>query len=437
MKLFKSICLVVIILLVTVGSAWAVTNTFQSGGVDLKWSTTGNWDQSHVPLAGEDVVIPTGLVAVIDVARIPATTGTLGTITGTGTGQITLALDTNGNTGIYATSITPGTIGATGLINVTGTTGNTLTVGSGTYPCVLHTGTTTSSTCIFFNTTGILAATADITMEAAAAGRGIENELAGTVNYVGNITCASTTNNQSGIYNKVLGAVTVTGNITAGGGVGSHGVNNITTGALTINNSLITGGAGLTSYGVQSTNVAPTFNNVNMVSGTKSLGYFGYPPTWTPSPAVTNYIKVGTVTFAPINDGGTPILLPTTVLKDLVVGGGTQSITGTRTDCPAASALSTQQYGAGGTGITGSFVAPGAANVLSTANYGVSPGVGTYVVTPVAGVLDSVHFGDGSGSVGTYKEAAAADVKTGVHFGPASAYLGLLAGGGSMVEGTP
>ncbi len=102
------------------------------------WSDTTVWDLGRIPAAGDDVALA-GYVIVWDTAltRIPSTSGTLTSISSTGTaGQISLALDDaafHGGAGLYATTITAGTKPTDyGILKVTGTTDHVLTLVCGT-----------------------------------------------------------------------------------------------------------------------------------------------------------------------------------------------------------------------------------------------------------------------------------------------------------------
>jgi hypothetical protein len=81
--------------------------TITSAGTG-NWGTAGTWDV-RVPLADDDVIIATGHVVTVDVARVPATAGTLTSLTGQGTGMV--VINTIGHPPgceLYATTITNG-----------------------------------------------------------------------------------------------------------------------------------------------------------------------------------------------------------------------------------------------------------------------------------------------------------------------------------------
>ena len=54
----KTLATSILLSLLWLSAASAVTNTWQVGGVDTKWSTAGNWSAGHKPAATEDVVMP-------------------------------------------------------------------------------------------------------------------------------------------------------------------------------------------------------------------------------------------------------------------------------------------------------------------------------------------------------------------------------------------
>lgn len=264
------------------------TNTRTAGGT--LWSEVAYWDQGHVPIAGEDVALGAQTVA-IDVPRVPATSGSLGTITAT-TGKITIDLTTNGATELNATVITPGSVGAA-FIDVTGATNN-FTLNATT----LNGGATTGNICINFNATS----TATITVtNITGGGNGtqvIKNVTTGTCNIIASGTALGATAGGGSfcINNYSTGTMSVTAaNIT---GNYTVCVNNTSTGPLTIVGATITGGTATFSSGVTSPSIAPTFTNVRLVNGTKAIAYSGYPPVWTP--AITDYQTWGAVEWVSV-----------------------------------------------------------------------------------------------------------------------------------------
>lgn len=74
-------------------TALAATVTWTGGGSDNNWNTVGNWDV-HVPLSGDDVIIPAGSLVNVDVATAPIASLQVNEYARlTGTGTITM----NGN----------------------------------------------------------------------------------------------------------------------------------------------------------------------------------------------------------------------------------------------------------------------------------------------------------------------------------------------------
>jgi hypothetical protein len=133
---------------------------------------------------------------------------------------------------------------------------------------------------------------------------------------------------------------------------------------------------------------------------------------------------------------------------DVKSGVSYNSATGIRVDCPIEKALtSSGNYGDPGTPLVGTWAAPTNGGVSATLTYGVAGAItgglaaakimdvtygtlaagsvlsaagGTYHVTGVAEVLDSVSFGAASAQTGTYHAPSAAEVISTAVFGPAS-----------------
>lgn len=84
------------------------------------WSDTTNvWDGDHsVPVADDAVIIDTGVVVTVNVVRVPATSGTLLSLTGVGTGQVLVGtIGHPPGCELYATTITCGS--SPSFINIT------------------------------------------------------------------------------------------------------------------------------------------------------------------------------------------------------------------------------------------------------------------------------------------------------------------------------
>lgn len=265
----KKILLSILLILAFATSGQTATCTFQSGGVDLNWSTTGNWDCGHVPLAGEPVIIP-GLIAVMDVARIPATSGKIASLTATTTGQITVDF---ANARFAASA---GSINVTGdiqaaekptaagfiLISGAGGAGNVFTVDAAN----IIGGSNASST-------GITATSSS-----------------GTLAIVGHVKGGSSVGTH-GVSTTANGlAITVSNGAEGGSGSLAYGVN-CGTGSSTVTvTGNVTGGTGIASSGAFSTCSGTfTITNSNLINGTGGVALGGKVPVW--SPGNTNYLS--------------------------------------------------------------------------------------------------------------------------------------------------
>ena len=310
------------------------------------------------PLATDVVIVATGHIVALDVVRAPATASTFASLTGTGTGQITVALTTGVTREIFvAGAVQAGTKPtAEGLIVVAGSAGTfNLTCTTATA------GTNTSASCIVHNGTS-----------------------AATVNVTGNIVGGSA-NYAYGMNITNSGPWSVTGNITGGSaGSAAAGLTNAYTGAGTINGpSTISGGGAITCYGVNNAytgviTLDAANGGVDLVNSANVTAWIGKPPVWKIT-GRANYISWPTVN---LDGAGNAIVrfvvLPTlgTVTLNTVLCSGGASYIGTRVDCPVGKA------------------------VTSSGNYGnpASPLVGTIsssivdadgVVTAAPGILDA------------------------------------------------
>jgi len=288
------------------------TNTFNNGSANLLWNDAGNWSLGHVPTDTEDVALG-GFVVAINCARIPAAANSrLGTITSAGTaGQLTLDLNVNGSTGLYATTITPGTIGVGGFIVVIGATANTFTVDVTT----LAAGATSSNIGIYFNSTGSIIGTGALLAGTAANGHALVNQTTGTVTWTGPVS--SNSNSGRGLKNVSTGSVVVNNGPVTGGSVGIA-IENGSTGPISINDCILQGGTGNGTHALISPSVAPTFSNVQLVHSAKATAYYGWLPTWTP--AITDYQTWGAVEWVSVT-----ALTAANIRKSIVSG----HITGT------------------------------------------------------------------------------------------------------------
>jgi hypothetical protein len=208
------------------------TNTASSGNI----SDPANWSLGHVPIAGEDVVIPTGQTMPWDGANgtttLPAT-GAFNSLTFQGSGQITLALDVVGN-------------------------------------CVLNAGTWTSAGQVSLLVSGTTTNTLAVTVTSGTAG---------------------TSSGCHAIRNNGTGPVTITGPITGSAQAAAKFYYNNSTAAVTVVNSTITGGAGPGACGVDYGAGTLTLTNCSLVNhatpggGTAISGVKS--PTWTPDTNTT------------------------------------------------------------------------------------------------------------------------------------------------------
>jgi hypothetical protein len=260
------------------------------------WSDTSVWDLGRIPAAGDDVALA-GYVIVWDTSlvRIPSTSGTLTSISSTGTaGRITLALDNaafHGGASLYATTITGGSYGGSpeGIISISGTTDHvlTITVGTDVGQGVIGGSTTNYSCGVYHNGTGTVNIIGNIIggSVSAAACQGFRNHSTGSVNVTGNLTAGS---KGSAFWNNGTGTVSITGNITASSSIG---FDNNSTGVVTINNGIITGGSVKDVFGFYNRSTAKVTlgENVRLVQGSYAPPYSGYAPAW--QPASTSYAK--------------------------------------------------------------------------------------------------------------------------------------------------
>jgi hypothetical protein len=294
MKLFRQTVFVVVALIFLSWSAFGSTIT--TGGSGNWSSTTPNapWPGGTLPVAGDVVIIATGHTVVIDVPRIPATSGTLLSLTMQTTGTCTLNQTTAGVVEINATTITGGTTGH--AINLSGgTNATTFNVGTGAGEGIK--GGTSTACGLYSTATGLITVNGNITGGAIAASeRGFDQEGAGTVAINGNVTGSV----GPGYYQNAAATCTITGNATGGTGTSSFGAN------------ILNGTATLTGNGTTTGNI---------INGTGAVGWSGKPPTW--SPAASNYHQIAA--------GKLALEKLATELKSGVVNG---TITGTYQGAP-------------------------------------------------------------------------------------------------------
>lgn len=255
----KFILFVLFILSAAIPSYAATTNTFQSGGVDLNWSTTGNWDQGHVPLADEIVIIP-NLVAVMDVERIPATAGKIASLSMTTGGQITIDV----SNAICHTACS---------INVTGD----IQAGTKNTGAILTSGDASGHTLVI-DAANIIAGTGTNAEGITWASTGT-----GTLTITGHLKGGSGTSAAGLVIGNGTPAFTISNGAEGGAGSAAYGFENTmaSTGTITGN---ITGGTGTGASGVYNYAATPqvTLNNGHLINGTGAVAWAGRPPAWNP-----------------------------------------------------------------------------------------------------------------------------------------------------------
>lgn len=249
------------------------------------------WDSGVVPPAGSDVDFA-GFAVALDMAATPA----LLALRASGAGYLTIPLDTLGDCAINATTITAGSVGASGFIRPTGTTSNTLTINGN-----IADG---ASCTIYANTTGFIVLVGNISGSSTNNVIAFNNYGAGRVTITGNIT-ASSGQNSHGFFNRITGTLNQTGNVTGGSVVGSpapaYGISLGTgsTGAIALNGTL-TGGSGVGCMAVYNQNTGVVTLNaacilINTANG--GVAYGGTAPVW--APAATSYHQYSGAKMAP------------------------------------------------------------------------------------------------------------------------------------------
>lgn len=257
--------LILLILLATPTLSFGAACVSQGSG---NWSATATWgtschDPASIPLAGDSVEIANGHTVVWDVAngvRIPATSGSLTTITGTGTGTITIdpsddACHTSGTCQINFTTAQAGT---EHLFQITGTTDHDVT----------------------FNGTSITAS------PATSAKHGIYHNSAGGHVKVNAALVGSSGASGCGMRLNGSGSLaTVAGNITGGGANTAYGVyvGVSSTQVLTVSSGTVTGGSAANAPALWNTYANPSTvviaSGVKLANSTQS-GAIGGVFTW-------------------------------------------------------------------------------------------------------------------------------------------------------------
>ena len=255
------------------------TVTSQGSG---NWSDATKWHDgggnNRVPLADDIVIIATGHTMVIDVAgigdpgRIPATSGSLASLTCQGTGTATIDMTGyHSGLGIYVTGdIQAGTTAT--AIDVSGNADHTLTV--------------------YGNIKG----------GTGAAGNGIRfaSSNAAVLTIVGSITGGSANTANGVTITQSSNYVNITGNIT-GGSAGPGLTYTWATSTTAIDNSIITGGGGGSAPGINNTAGSPiTLANTGtqcfLVNSSTCMAINGKPPTW--NLTGKSYWRLGSIYFS-------------------------------------------------------------------------------------------------------------------------------------------
>jgi hypothetical protein len=388
------------------------------------WSDTSVWNGGVVPGNGDTADLNNYAIT-MDITTIPASGSLLGITDSSvgGAGYITVALDTLGNSAINvnysgATGIVPKK-NTTGVIQVTGTTSNTLTVTSN-----LKNGAgANNSRSIYWNSTGKLVLIGNITGTAGNSCTGIiALKAAGSFEMTGNISSLTGATSVRGVYGEAACSIKVTGDLTGGTSSDNHCIYaTSTTGPIEIVDGTITGGSGSMAHGVfgnSSLNGALTLTRCILINGTGGMAIAYKTPTWTNDGSKYWQITIteGTVKFGRQPEAGK-------LYTGIVCG----DVTGTLTLPADEDVQDGVSYGAGGTEFEGDFVAPAVGDVQSGVQYGAGGTelTGTFTAPAVAKVLsDTSYGGGGTEYTGTYHEATTAEVKSGTAFGPASGYTG-------------
>lgn len=325
------------------------TNTALSSG---NWNDNARWSLGHVPIAGEDVDFSDYDVT-MNIARIPAS-GTLHSITQSGSGALIIPLDTLGNCGIYTETMTsvPGS-GVADIISITGATSNTITIEgdiidgpwSGSFldfnstgnlifngdvtsgnnlgtgirnvsGIVTMTGNVTgggANTYAIDNFAGTIYVTGDVTGGSSNYSVAIKNNNAGIIDVTGNVTGSTAGTSSDAIKHEgSTGTINVTGVVTGGAGVGSNGIYctglSAHTPIINIDGSVIGGTAGAgTSYGINASGVTATINIEGNVTG----GAFAHAVYCSGTPTIT--VLNGNITGSAANKYGFYFSLAATV----------------------------------------------------------------------------------------------------------------------------
>lgn len=316
MRTTKTLLTIILLFLAVASPAISATFTAVQAGnftANTTWGTAaGAVEGVNYPGPGDNIALAAYVVAA-DISTMPST-GSYGTITASGVGQLTFDM-TAQSYSLTATTITGGTVA--GMLKLSGAPGaNTFTLTATT----ITGGTAANATAFYNNSTVNAVINANIVGGSNTTAHGVDNYSTGTVSITGNIT-GGTGASAFGVNNQSTGTVSITGNIT-GGTAGSYcvGVYNNAAGTITLVSGDITGGTAPGAFGVRNYATTSTFNlpaGTNLIWGTREGPYSGKPPVWTP--AASSYIRMGAVGDFPLG------LTASSIKKDVVSG----TVTGT------------------------------------------------------------------------------------------------------------
>jgi hypothetical protein len=245
-------------------SSISIGATFTSAATG-NWNASATWGKAGAPaVEGTDypgpndaAVIATGHVVALNIARIP-TSGTLLSLTGTGTGQLTVNLNTSAF-GIYASTIQAGT-NNTGFILVTGATNILTIVGN-----VTGGSTTTGASCVRNDSTGTVNITGNVTAGSTTTAHGAINTTTGVINITGNVSGSATAN----VFgcSAAQGRINIFGNVTGGTTGSSNGCSASASGGIYLTGNLIFSTTTCTPSGGFSPVLVPTKDSYIQFTG--------------------------------------------------------------------------------------------------------------------------------------------------------------------------
>jgi len=353
------------------------------GGVDLNWSTAGNWNTDKVPVATDTVCINT---------TFATTTITIGSLAAANQTITSLISNANINFASGPLTVTSGAnfvnalaVAGAGVLTLNGTSGSevgtTLTLSGGG----ILAGTDTVTVTGMFTWGGYLCTTQT------AGGCTSPTGTQGVLNANGGITSGAA------FYGYLYGrTLNNTGTATMGtpyptflafGAVlNNSGTWNITADADSVN---IAGGAG-------------TFNNSGLFEKTTTTGTSTVTPVFINTGSVQ--VNTGTLNFSAVGNSSAPWSVATGATLGLSAGSGTAALSGNITGAGTGAA----NFNGGTITLTGTYNVPGGTNGLggttnfngTTTNVGPVTATGTLnFTTPLAANPGAVSISGGSGVV--------------------------------------